>query len=113
MVYQSPAGGENIMGIRFCTISEGRPYFSEILAYIRQSSEPVFRKNIHKDLPHIPDLHLNRDLRFAFQNGFCQQQRVKDPNRSQSIVSYGPLTSRGQRYLVKMPPYIEAAEAVS
>ena len=88
------------MAKSFFAIDAERPHFADLLEYIRQSPDSVFRYDISKDMPHIPDQELNNDLRFATQNGFCEKKRVSSPqHRGQSIVGYGPLTSRGERYL--------------
>lgn len=79
-----------------------RPHLADVLAHIRQSPEPVMRRNIRKDLSYIPDRELDRDLQFAIQEGFCNRKRAIDPIRGQSVFAYGPITLRGQRYLAKV-----------
>lgn len=93
------------MGKSIFAIAAERPHFADLLTYIRQSPDPVFRYAASKDMPHIPGQELNNDLRFASHNGFCEKERVRSPqNRGQSVLAYGPLTSRGERYLETAAP---------
>jgi len=87
-------------------ISAMRPHLFEILDYIRTSLHPVFRRDIHNDLPHIPGNNLNNDLRFACDHMFCDHKRKFDEQLNKGlVVAYGPLLFEGERFIEAMNGY--------
>lgn len=101
------------MGASCSGILAVRPHIDEVLEYIAQSSEPLLRMDIRKNLPHLSDYDVTRALRYIVSHDFCSMHRVKYPHRGGLIPAYGPLTNRGEQFLAAVSQSDEAAEAVS
>jgi hypothetical protein len=96
------------MGASCSGILAVRPHLGEVLEYISQSSEPILRMDIRKDLPHLPDYDVTRALRYIVSHDFCCMHRVKYPHRGNLIPAYGPLTNRGERFMAAVSQEVES-----